>query len=102
MGPPAMSTVLTTFDLRGLRVVLEIEDSLARGVRELGCGGGVVWRGRGGVGDCSSPESGEGAFCLLRARRHGGWVVGCGGPRAIEVGSSMAGVAEQTSVILVV
>ena len=99
MGPPATSTVLTTFDLRGLRVVLEIEDSLARGVRELGCGGGVVWRGRGGVGDCSSPESGEGAFCLLHAMPHVDEVVfkSLGfleGPRMRRVGA-------QTSMLLV-
>ena len=56
--------------LSSSRAVLKSEDGLARGVGESEFGEGVVWRGRGGVGDCSSPESGEGAFCLLHAMPH--------------------------------
>ena len=60
MGPPATSTVPVVFDLCGLRVVLEIDDSLARSVRELG------FRRESCDGD---EEEGSGAAAAWKAAR---------------------------------
>ena len=59
-GPPATSTVPVAFDLCGLHMVLEIEDSLARSVRELG----FRRESRGG-----DEEEGSGAAAAWKAAR---------------------------------